>query len=95
MLPHLLGRLFAATNVPPNGRPNVDAKDAKDARNGDEDDAKDEDASVALVSVSAACELRETRRAFADFHGELVLMEHWTSLNYTALVKILKKVKVD
>lgn len=36
-------------------------------------------------------ELRETRRAFADFHGELVLMEHWTSLNYTALVKILKK----
>lgn len=85
------GKLFAATNVPPNGRPNVDAKDAKDARNGDEDDAKDEDASVALVSVSAACELRETRRAFADFHGELVLMEHWTSLNYTALVKILKK----
>ena len=30
-------------------------------------------------------------RAYADFHGELVLMEHWVSLNYTALVKILKK----
>ena len=29
--------------------------------------------------------------ALADFHGELVLMEHWVSLNYTALVKILKK----
>lgn len=35
--------------------------------------------------------LNEARRAFADFHGELVLLEHWTSLNYTALVKILKK----
>jgi hypothetical protein len=35
--------------------------------------------------------LKETRKAFADFHGELVLLEHWTSLNYTALVKILKK----
>ena len=55
--------------------------------------AKNRDAKVDAkdVSASAACELRETRRAFADFHGELVLMEHWTSLNYTALVKILKK----
>ena len=61
---------------------NRDAKN-RDAKN--RDDAKD-------VSEShAARELRETRRAFADFHGELVLMEHWTSLNYTALVKILKK----
>ena len=34
---------------------------------------------------------RRACRAFADFHGELVLMEHWVSLNYTALVKILKK----
>jgi hypothetical protein len=34
---------------------------------------------------------RRILRAFADFHGELVLMEHWVSLNYTALVKILKK----
>jgi len=34
---------------------------------------------------------RRVLRAFADFHGELVLMEHWVSLNYTALVKILKK----
>lgn len=28
---------------------------------------------------------------FANFHGELVLLEHWTNLNYAALVKILKK----
>ena len=34
---------------------------------------------------------RRILTAFADFHGELVLMEHWVSLNYTALVKILKK----
>ena len=34
---------------------------------------------------------RRACRAFADFHGELVLLEHWVSLNYTALVKILKK----
>ncbi len=27
----------------------------------------------------------------ANFHGELVLMEHWTNINFTALVKILKK----
>lgn len=27
---------------------------------------------------------RRILRAFADFHGELVLMEHWVSLNYTA-----------
>lgn len=28
---------------------------------------------------------------FANFHGELVLLEHWINLNYAALVKILKK----
>jgi len=27
----------------------------------------------------------------ANFHGELVLMEHWMNINFTALVKILKK----
>ena len=41
--------------------------------------------------TSSVTALKETRKAFADFHGELVLLEHWTSLNYTALVKILKK----
>mgnify|MGYP003778213537 FL=1 len=41
--------------------------------------------------TSIVTALKETRKAFADFHGELVLLEHWTSLNYTALVKILKK----
>ena len=34
---------------------------------------------------------RKSCKDFADFHGELVLMEHWVGLNYTALVKILKK----
>jgi hypothetical protein len=34
---------------------------------------------------------RRARKALADLHGELVLTEHWVSLNYTALAKILKK----
>jgi len=35
--------------------------------------------------------LAGTCTALAKFHGELVLLEHWCSLNYAALVKILKK----
>ena len=50
-----------------------------------ETEARDE------LSATTVSELKDTRKAFADFHGELVLLEHWTSLNYTALVKILKK----
>ena len=38
-----------------------------------------------LASDSVMCQ------KFANFHGELVLLEHWTNLNYAALVKILKK----
>jgi SPX domain protein involved in polyphosphate accumulation len=38
-----------------------------------------------LTSDSVLCQ------KFANFHGELVLLEHWTNLNYAALVKILKK----
>ena len=39
------------------------------------------------------CLLSDTQlcQKFANFHGELVLLEHWTNLNYAALVKILKK----
>ena len=69
----------------------VDKKTGKLSRVAKNRDAKNRDDAKEDVSESAARELRETRRAFADFHGELVLMEHWTSLNYTALVKILKK----
>ncbi len=49
-------------------------------------------AATASLSENATMhELKDATKAFADFHGELVLLEHWTSLNYTALVKILKK----
>ena len=43
------------------------------------------DPSPTAASLSACC------HALAKFHGELVLLEHWCSLNYAALVKILKK----
>jgi hypothetical protein len=48
---------------------------------------------AALLSDPAAppALLAGTCTALAKFHGELVLLEHWCSLNYAALVKILKK----
>jgi hypothetical protein len=43
------------------------------------------DPTPSAASLSTCC------HALAKFHGELVLLEHWCSLNYAALVKILKK----
>ena len=43
------------------------------------------DPAATLGALTAAC------HGLAKFHGELVLLEHWCSLNYAALVKILKK----
>ncbi|XP_010914861.1 SPX domain-containing protein 1 [Elaeis guineensis] len=36
-------------------------------------------------------ELMEVRKEIVDFHGEMVLLENYSALNYTGLVKILKK----
>ncbi|KAK3278672.1 SPX domain-containing protein [Cymbomonas tetramitiformis] len=36
-------------------------------------------------------ELKNLQSSFVQFHGALVLLQHWSSLNYAALVKILKK----
>ncbi|XWS17144.1 hypothetical protein CRYUN_Cryun33cG0043200 [Craigia yunnanensis] len=36
-------------------------------------------------------EMIETRKEIVDFHGEMVLLENYSALNYTGLVKILKK----
>lgn len=36
-------------------------------------------------------ELIEVRKEIVDFHGEMVLLENYSALNYTGLVKILKK----
>jgi SPX domain protein involved in polyphosphate accumulation len=43
------------------------------------------DPAAPVAALTAAC------HGLAKFHGELVLLEHWCSLNYAALVKILKK----
>uniref|UniRef100_A0A0A9F0Q3 SPX domain-containing protein n=1 Tax=Arundo donax TaxID=35708 RepID=A0A0A9F0Q3_ARUDO len=36
-------------------------------------------------------ELMPVRKEIVDFHGEMVLLENYSALNYTGLVKILKK----
>ncbi|XP_052198543.1 SPX domain-containing protein 1-like [Diospyros lotus] len=36
-------------------------------------------------------ETMKIRREIVDFHGEMVLLENYSALNYTGLVKILKK----
>ncbi|KAL1816053.1 hypothetical protein ACET3Z_018627 [Daucus carota] len=36
-------------------------------------------------------EMIDIRKEIVDFHGEMVLLENYSSLNYTGLVKILKK----
>ncbi|OWM65915.1 SPX domain-containing protein 1-like [Punica granatum] len=36
-------------------------------------------------------EIIKIRREIVDFHGEMVLLENYSALNYTGLVKILKK----
>ncbi|KAI3877334.1 hypothetical protein MKW92_011236 [Papaver armeniacum] len=36
-------------------------------------------------------ELIKARKEIVDFHGEMVLLENYSALNYTGLVKILKK----
>ncbi|CAL9028020.1 unnamed protein product [Prunus brigantina] len=36
-------------------------------------------------------EITKIRKEIVDFHGEMVLLENYSALNYTGLVKILKK----
>ncbi|XP_008219490.1 PREDICTED: SPX domain-containing protein 1-like [Prunus mume] len=45
---------------------------------------------VAEVKDSAE-ELMKVGREIVDFHGEMVLLENYSALNYTGLLKILKK----
>ncbi|PRQ46369.1 putative SPX domain-containing protein [Rosa chinensis] len=46
--------------------------------------------SVAKVKHSNE-EVMKIRKEIVDFHGEMVLLENYSALNYTGLVKILKK----
>lgn len=43
---------------------------------------------VQAAAASSSHELREAYRAFVDFHGELLLLLNWSSMAYTALVKV-------
>ncbi|XP_027330943.1 SPX domain-containing protein 1-like isoform X2 [Abrus precatorius] len=45
---------------------------------------------VAKVKDSSE-EMMKIRKEIVDFHGEMVLLENYSALNYTGLVKILKK----
>ncbi|GKU87254.1 hypothetical protein SLEP1_g1689 [Rubroshorea leprosula] len=49
--------------------------------------AKAEDSDEELMKV----ELMTVGREIVDFHGEMVLLENYSALNYTGLVKIIKK----
>ncbi|KAG6498804.1 SPX domain-containing protein 1-like [Zingiber officinale] len=43
------------------------------------------------ISRDSKEELMKVRKEIVDFHGEMVLLENYSALNYTGLVKILKK----
>ncbi|KAJ0987896.1 hypothetical protein J5N97_006252 [Dioscorea zingiberensis] len=44
-----------------------------------------------VAGNDAKDELMMVRKEIVDFHGEMVLLENYSALNYTGLVKILKK----
>ncbi|KAI3919739.1 hypothetical protein MKX01_000180 [Papaver californicum] len=46
---------------------------------------------VAKAKESSHEDLIMARKEIVDFHGEMVLLENYSALNYTGLVKILKK----
>ncbi|KAG9150527.1 hypothetical protein Leryth_010904 [Lithospermum erythrorhizon] len=46
---------------------------------------------VAEMKESSPFELFEVGRQIVDFHGEMILLENYSALNYTGLLKILKK----
>ncbi|KAI3920581.1 hypothetical protein MKX01_039206 [Papaver californicum] len=46
---------------------------------------------VAKAKESSHEDLIKARKEIVDFHGEMVLLENYSALNYTGLVKILKK----
>lgn len=46
---------------------------------------------VARAKQTNYDEMLRIRKEIVDFHGEMVLMENYSALNYTGLVKILKK----
>ncbi|KAJ1278422.1 hypothetical protein BS78_04G078200 [Paspalum vaginatum] len=50
-----------------------------------------QDRVVRAVEMGSAEELLRVRKEIVDLHGEMVLLENYSALNYTGLVKILRK----
>ncbi|OEL25613.1 SPX domain-containing protein 1 [Dichanthelium oligosanthes] len=50
-----------------------------------------QDRVVRAAETGSAEELLRVRKEIVDLHGEMVLLENYSALNYTGLVKILKK----
>uniref|UniRef100_A0ACD5ZPL7 Uncharacterized protein n=1 Tax=Avena sativa TaxID=4498 RepID=A0ACD5ZPL7_AVESA len=50
-----------------------------------------QDRVVTAAETGSAEELMRVGKEIVDFHGEMVLLENYSALNYTGLVKILKK----
>ncbi|WVZ77438.1 hypothetical protein U9M48_025302 [Paspalum notatum var. saurae] len=50
-----------------------------------------QDRVVSALEMGSAEELLRVRKDIVDLHGEMVLLENYSALNYTGLVKILKK----
>ncbi|CAN6237487.1 unnamed protein product [Urochloa humidicola] len=50
-----------------------------------------QDRAVSAAETGSAEELLRVRKEIVDLHGEMVLLENYSALNYTGLVKILKK----
>ena len=46
---------------------------------------------LTLPSQADAAAREKALRDLADLHGEMVLLIHWSMLNYAAVCKILKK----
>lgn len=46
---------------------------------------------VRVAKMDSNEELMKIGREIVDFHGEMILLENYSALNYTGLVKILKK----
>ncbi|XP_020592653.1 SPX domain-containing protein 1 [Phalaenopsis equestris] len=50
-----------------------------------------EDRVAMAAELDSKDDMMMVRREIVDFHGEMVLLENYSALNYTGLVKILKK----
>merc|ERR1712130_410633 len=50
-----------------------------------------DDAHAALQDSTDPSKLQKVRRGYCDLHGSMILLLHWSLLNFIAVIKILKK----